>query len=263
MEKLMLAPNEIAEATCNAGIAKAKKPVASLLALGILAGMFIAFGAVGATILWAKFAADGMSGWGKFMGAAVFPVGIMLVVMCGSELFTGNNLMTLGCAKGEYGFSRVLRNWGIVYFGNFIGSIFMALLIANSGLYAGIVGEKAMAIASAKVSLPVMEAVARAIMCNMLVVLAIWFSTASKDVIGKIFALWFPIMLFVLSGFEHSIANMFFIPVGMFMGANVTWGQIWINNLLPVTIGNIIGGGIIIPVLYYFVFIKSVKEAKK
>ncbi len=259
MQKRILSPSEVAEATCKAGLAKANKSAVVLILLGILAGLYIGLGGVGATVLWANFAADGMIGWGKFMGAAVFPVGLMLVIMCGSELFTGNNLMTLGCFRGDYKFSRVLRNWVLVYLGNFIGSLFLAIMIANMGLFAGAVGEKAISIATGKVGLSFSAAVIRGVLCNILVVLAVWLVTAGRDLISKIFACWFPIMLFVLCGFEHSVANMYFISVGKFLGADITWSQFWINNLIPVTIGNLIGGAVFIPAIYYFIFIRKSK----
>ena len=255
----MLSPAEVANATVNAGKAKGSKATLNLLVLGILAGMFIAFGATGAVVVWGLSTLPAM---GKFLGSAVFPVGIILVVLAGSELFTGNNLMTLGFFKGEYKFSHIMKNWIPVYVGNFIGSLFMAFLIYKSNLWgvngvANAIGAKSIAIAEGKIALGFSAAMFRGILCNMLVVLSVWISVASKDVIGKIFALWFPITLFVLSGYEHSIANMFFIPVGMFMGANVTWSTFLMNNLLPVTIGNIIGGAIIIPGLYHIVFGKN------
>lgn len=259
MPKRILTPKEIAEATCKSGLAKCNKATVTLILLGVLAGLYIGFGGVGATVLWANFAVDGMKGWGKFMGAAVFPVGLMLVIMCGSELFTGNNLMTLGCLRGDYKFTKVLRNWVLVYLGNFIGSLFLAIMISNTGLFAGAVGDKAMAIATGKVGLSFTAAVTRAVLCNILVVLAVWLVTAGNDLISKIFACWFPIMLFVLCGFEHSVANMYFISVGKFLGAEITWGQFWINNLIPVTIGNLIGGAIFIPFIYYLTFIRKNK----
>ena len=245
MEKLMLSPAEVADATVKMGKAKGAKGTVNLLVLGILAGMFIAFGAAGAVVLWGLSTLPAL---GKFLGAAIFPVGIMLVVLAGSELFTGNNLMTLGMFKGEYGFGHVMKNWIPVYIGNFIGSVFMAFLIYQAHLWGNgdtvnAIGEKAIKIAEAKVGLGFSAAMFRC-----------WISFAAKDVTGKIFALWFPITLFVLSGYEHSVANMFFIPIGMFLGGNITWGTMIMNNLIPVTIGNLIGGAIVIPGLYYILF---------
>lgn len=262
MTKMMLSPGEIADATVNAGKTKCAKSIYNLFILGILAGMFIAFGAVGAIVIWSLSTLPAV---GKFLGAAIFPVGIMFVVLAGSELFTGNSLMTLGMFKGEYKVRYVMKNWTIVYLGNFVGSILLAFLIYKSNLWgangtANVIGAKAIAIAEGKVGLSFSAALYRGILCNMVVVLAIWISSSSKDVIGKIFALWFPITLFVLSGYEHSIANMFFISVGMFMGGDVTWSTMFMNNLIPVTIGNIIGGAVVIPGLYCAIFGKKNKE---
>lgn len=260
MDKRMLSPKEIAQAMVEVGYKKATNTSLSLFILGILAGMYIAFGSVGFTTVLTKVQDPGLA---KLLGSAIFPVGLMLVVMAGAELFTGNNLMTLGVMTNRFSLGAMLRNWGLVYVGNFIGSIFVVFLVLNTGLYSGVIAEKAIAIAIAKVSLSLGKVISRAILCNIIVVLAVWFATGAKDIIGKIFACWFPITLFVVSGYEHSIANMFFIPVGKYLGADLTWGQIWINNLIPVTIGNIIGGAIIIPAFYYLAYLKKENETAK
>jgi len=258
MEKRMLAPKEIAMATCDSGAGKAKLSIVQMIVLGIFAGLFIGFGAQGAITIGQSLTKID-AGLQKFAFAGVFPVGLMLVVICGAELFTGNNLMTLGCVNGRYKFSDILRNWVVVYFANFVGSIILAYLVANSGLMAAKspIAELAVGIATKKVAIGFGPAIIRGILCNILVVLAVWMATGAKDIIGKIFSCWFPIMLFVLSGFEHSVANMYFIPLGMFLGAPVTWGQIWMNNLIPVTIGNLIGGALIVPLFYHIAYIKT------
>ncbi|URN83771.1 formate/nitrite transporter family protein [Acetobacterium wieringae] len=140
---------------------------------------------------------------------------------------------------------------------NLIGSVLLAWLMSQSGLYGEAMTAKAIGIAEAKCAIPLMPVIIRAIFCNMLVCLAVWMQSGAKDIIGKIFAIWFPIMLFVLSGFEHSVANMFFIPMGIFCGADVTWAQAFLNNILPVTLGNIIGGAVIIPACYHFTYAKK------
>jgi len=258
MEKRILAPKEIAMATCDSGAGKAKLSIAQMLVLGIFAGVFIGFGAQGAITIGQSLAKID-AGLQKFAFAGAFPVGLMLVVICGAELFTGNNLMTLGCINGRYKFSDILRNWVIVYFANFIGSIVLAFLVANSGLMAAgsPIAESAIGIATKKVAISFGPAVIRGILCNIIVVLAVWMATGARDVIGKIFSCWFPIMLFVLCGYEHSVANMYFIPLGMFLGAPVTWGQVWMNNLIPVTIGNLIGGALIVPLFYHIAYLKT------
>ncbi len=262
MNKEMLTPKEIAEATVNVGCVKANQSMMSLLLLGILAGIFIAFGAVGSTIISALVADKGLA---KLIGAAVFPIGLMLVIMAGAELFTGNNLMTLGVMTGKYSMKNMFKNWIVVYIGNFIGSIAVALLISRSGLYTGAIADKAIAIATMKAAiitrLGLSAVLSRAILCNVIVVLAVWLATGAKDITGKILACWFPVMLFVLSGYEHSIANMYFIYVGKYIGAQLTHLQIWTNNLFPVTIGNLIGGAVIIPIFYYLILMKDSKKS--
>lgn len=256
MEKHMLNPNEIVKATINAAINKAKLSSLQMILLGIFAGVFIGFGAH-ANITVTQTLGSFDVGVAKFMGAAVFPVGLMLVLIAGAELFTGNNLMTLALMDRKITVSKLLKNWSLVYIGNFLGSILLAYVIVKSGLYkdGSDIASKAINLSEAKVNLSTQAAVLRAILCNIIVVLAVWLSSASNNVIGKLFAIWFPIMLFVLSGFEHSVANMFFVPIGKFLGANITWSQIWIDNLIPVTIGNIIGGAIIIPGVYYLIYV--------
>ena len=258
MEKRILTPKEIAQATCDAGSAKAKLSIAQMIVLGIFAGVFIGFGAQGAITIGQSLTKIDV-GLQKFVFAGAFPVGLMLVVICGAELFTGNNLMTLGCLNCRYKWSDIFRNWCVVYFANFVGSIILAFLVAKSGLMAAgtPAADLAIGIATKKVAIAFGPAIIRGILCNILVVLAVWMATGARDVIGKIFAIWFPIMLFVLSGFEHSVANMYFIPLGMFLGAPVTWGQIWLNNLIPVTIGNVIGGALIVPLFYYVAYMKT------
>lgn len=258
MEKRILTPKEIAQATCDAGSAKAKLTIPQMLVLGIFAGVFIGFGSQGAIIIGQSLTKID-AGLQKFAFAAVFPVGLMLVIICGAELFTGNNLMTLGCLNCRYKWSNIFRNWFFVYLSNFIGSVLLAFFVANSGLMGQgtPAAELAVGIAIKKVAIPFMQALIRGILCNIIVVLAVWMATGARDVIGKIFACWFPVMLFVLSGYEHSVANMYFIPLGMFLGAPVTWGEVWLNNLIPVTIGNLIGGALIVPLFYYVAYMKG------
>lgn len=257
MDKRFLTPREVANATVNVGINKANLSTSSCIKLGILAGIFIGFGGLG-NILFGQTISSIDPGLGRFVGAAVFPVGLMLVVICGAELFTGNNLMTLAAMEKKITLGQMFRNWGLVYVANFIGSIVLALVVFYSGTLSGDAAIKAMAIAESKANLDILQMFLRAIMCNILVVLAVWMATASQDIISKIFACWFPIMLFVLCGFEHSIANMFFIPMGMLLGAQVTIGGL-ITNLISVTLGNIVGGAIIIPYMYHTCYLRSSK----
>ena len=251
-------PAEICENMVNGCNNKAKLSISKMLVLGIFAGVFIGFGAYGFTVILSGAGTGFEATFAKYIGAGVFPVGLMLVVICGAELFTGNNLMTLSVFKKEITIGAMLRNWGVVWVANLIGSVLLAWLMSQSGLYGEAMTAKAIGIAEAKIAIPFVPVIIRAIFCNMLVCLAVWMQSGAKDIIGKIFAIWFPIMLFVLSGFEHSVANMFFIPMGIFCGAEVTWTQAFLNNIIPVTLGNIIGGAIIIPACYHFTYAKKV-----
>jgi formate/nitrite transporter len=260
MEKRFLTPVEVAEATISSGVKKAKLTSLHMVLLGILAGMFIAFGGFG-NILVTQTLSNLDVGVAKLLGGAVFPIGLMLVVVCGAELFTGNNLMTLALLDKKISFSQMMKNWTLVYLANFIGSMIIVLLVYYGDMLTGTAAQKAIAVAKSKVELGTSVAFLRGIMCNIIVVLAVWMATASQDIVSKIFACWFPIMLFVLSGFEHSVANMFFLPIAMYMGADISWYQAW-SNILPVTIGNIVGGGIIVPLIYYVCYIFPNRQPK-
>lgn len=261
MDKKILTPGEIAEAIISTGVKRAHLSSKSYIILGILAGIFISFGGV-ANILVTQTLGNVDPGLARFVGGMVFPVGLMLVVMCGAELFTGNNLMTLALFDKKISVYQIFRNWSIVYIANLIGSLIIVFFIYYGNVLTGDAATKVVAVAESKVNLSFIEMFMRAIMCNMMVVLAVWMATAAQDVTAKIFACWFPIMLFVLCGFEHSIANMFFIPMGMMLGGNIAISGL-INNLLVVTLGNIVGGGIIIPGMYYLAYIKPNREAEK
>jgi formate/nitrite transporter len=252
----MNTPAEILQIWIGNGVKKANLPIIKMILLGMAAGVYIGFGAH--AFLLATAAAESVfeAGIAKLVGAALFPVGLMLVVLCGGELFTGNNLLTLALMDKKITSAQLIKSWVVVYLANFLGSALLALLLAHSGLYSGAAGERAIAVAAAKTGAPFMEMVIRGIFCNILVVLAVWFQAGAKDMAGKIFAIWFPIMLFVFSGFEHSVANMTYIPLGMFLGAEVGIGQLLIGNLLPVTIGNLIGGACVVPFAYYYAYKK-------
>jgi formate/nitrite transporter len=249
-------PAEITEIWINNGIKKANLSVGKMLVLGMLAGAYIGFGANVFVLATAAGGDPFQSMVAKLIGAALFPVGLMMVILCGAELFTGNNLLTLALMDKKITAGKMLKNWVIVYIGNLIGSVLLAFVLAKSGLFADAAGERAMAIAASKTSIPFMPAVLRGIGCNILVVLACWLQAGAKDMIGKIFAIWFPIMMFVFAGFEHSVANMTYIPLGIFLGADVSWGAFFLANLLPVTIGNLIGGAVVIPFAYYYAYKK-------
>ena len=249
-ENLFLSPAEISKAIRNIGQSKATTGMFELFIFGILAGIYIAFGANGATSVLSGGTLD--PGLAKFLAGSVFSVGLMLVLIPGSELFTGNILMAIGFIYRQYSFLKVVRNWLIVYFGNLLGAVAIAWLTFNSGLlgspaHVSPIGAVAVSIAETKLKLGFTEAVCRGILCNMLVCLAVIMCIASRTVSGKIFGIYFPIMTFVASGFEHSVANMYFLPVGlMAKGACISDYLSVFNNLIPVTIGNILGGLLVV-----------------
>lgn len=246
----MLTPSEIAQKNIATGIAKAKLPWWKMLILGLFAGMFIALAGVGATF--------GNIYGGKIAGACIFTAGLAMVVVAGSELFTGNNLMVLALFGRKIPLSKMLKNWLLVFIGNMLGAILIAAIVVVSGLFDA-VQDTVIATATAKTSLSFFEALLRGILCNFLVCIAVWMAFSADTVASKIMAVFFPIMLFVLCGFEHSIANCFFIPAGMMTGAinglaAPGISDFLIGNLLPVTIGNIIGGSLLVGGGYYLAY---------
>jgi formate/nitrite transporter len=250
MDNLFLSPLEMSKAISGIGEKKAKETVFELFIFGILAGMYIAFGAGAATGVLSGGTLD--PGLARFLAGSVFSVGLMLVLILGSELFTGNILMTIGLVYQKYSFGKVLRNWLVVYLGNLLGSIIIAWLVFNSGLLANhgnltSMGNAAVQISETKLQLSFIEALCRGILCNMLVCLAVIMCIASKTIEGKILGIYFPIMTFVVSGYEHSVANMYFLPAGLMAKGEFIHNFFTIfNNLIPVTLGNIIGGLLIV-----------------
>jgi len=251
-------------------VKKTQQSVLNLAILGLFAGVYIGFGAQLATFVTHDLAAYVGLGMSKLIGGAVFSVGLMLVVIAGAELFTGNNLILLSVLDRQVQIRALLRNWTIVYIANFAGALLLVLLMYWSGLWktgGGAVGLAALKVADAKVNLTFLEAFSRAILCNWLVCLAVWMAVSARDVVGKILAIFFPIMAFVASGFEHSIANMYFIPIGLAMkwqglaeaSANLTIGGMFVKNLIPVTLGNIVGGAFFVAALYWIVYVRGSK----
>lgn len=256
-------PSSIAETVINkVGVTKCKIGFWKLVILGILAGAFIAFGAQLATRVGALVSDPGIS---ILIFGSVFSVGLMLVVIAGAELFTGNNLMFMSVLAGKVKYSQMLQKWLIVFISNFIGSMLLVWFMYSSGLVSGDIAAEAISIAQSKVSLSFWPAFVRGIMCNWLVCLAVWLALASHDVTGKLFGIFFPIMAFAVSGFEHSVANMYFIPIGMYLQdpmeavmlgeTLITWKGFFIN-LIPVTLGNIVGGAGFVATLYWLVYYK-------
>jgi formate transporter len=250
------APEKIARMVDEIGVRKATAPLFKTYTLAILAGAFIAFGAMFFTVV--MTGEGGAFGLRRLVGGIVFSLGLILVIIGGAELFTGNNLIVMAWADRRVSTLGLLRNWGIVYLGNLVGALGCAVLAAYAGLDSlgnGAVGETAVAIASAKVSLSFQEAFLRGLLCNVLVCLAVWVSLAAHDVSGKILAILFPISAFVVLGFEHSVANMYFIPVAMLIdGGGAITVQEFVNNLIPVTLGNIIGGGVFVAFVYWLIY---------
>ncbi|MBU0633565.1 MAG: formate/nitrite transporter family protein [Candidatus Omnitrophica bacterium] len=247
---LFLSPLEISRTLRDVGSKKATAHIMELFIYGILAGIYISLGAHTALSVLSGGTLD--EGLARLLAGSVFSVGLMLVLIPGSELFTGNILMTIGFIYRKYSFLLVLRNWLIVYFGNFCGALLTGILVYKSGLLGNAhilspVGQVAINITQAKLELTVTEAISRGILCNMLVCLAVIMCIASRTIIGKIFGIFFPIMAFVASGYEHSVANMYFLPVGlMAKGVFLSKFATIFKNLIPVTIGNILGGLLIV-----------------
>jgi len=229
---------------------KTGESLISILLFGVLAGAYIGFGAAAAATVMAY---EGLPvALSKFLAGTVFCVGLILVIIPGSELFTGNILMTAGLIDRSVRPLRVLRNWICAYIGNFVGACLLAFAVFGSGLLGTVeepsaVGVAAAKIASAKIALPFVQALLRGVLCNMLVCLAVILAIASRTTFGKILGIYFPIMVFVLSGYEHSIANMYFLPAGLLAGGTFWTGfGSMFSNLIPVTLGNIIGGTLVI-----------------
>ncbi|NLC95838.1 MAG: formate/nitrite transporter family protein [Bacilli bacterium] len=255
----MLGPRELAHECGNIGEKKVHNSIRSMIIGGILSGLFVGLGYYGYLVTYSSFAALINAPLGRFFGALVFTVGIILVVLTGSELFTGNCLVILGYCNKQYGLGNFFKYLGIVWISNFIGSLLLVCIIYFSKMPNDIVIGTIKDISVQKTSLDFIVALMRGILCNILVALGVYASYAAKDVSGKILASAIPVFLFVLCGYEHSVANMFILPLSMFYDSGITVIDIF-KNIIPVTIGNFIGGGIIIPVAYFFLYVyKSAK----
>jgi formate/nitrite transporter len=283
-----LLPQEMATRAELLGVRKAEMPFLRMFMLSVLAGAFIALGAIFATTIsaggMAVTAADGSVAFNtglpygvtRLLTGLVFCLGLILVVVGGAELFTGNNLIVMAWANGKVTGRALLRNWVIVYLGNFVGSIGTVILMFFTKQYtfgSNAVGVAALRIGVAKVDLTFLQAIALGVLCNALVCLAVWLTYSARSTIDKILAIVFPITAFVAAGFEHSVANMYFIPYALFIkyfdpnfmsvvGDKVTkldlltWQAFFLNNLIPVTIGNIIGGAVLVAAIYWAIFLR-------
>lgn len=258
-------PREIAERVEAVGVSKANLPGVSMVALGVLAGGFIGLGALYYTVV----ASDPELGFAlkRVLGGVAFSLGLILVVVAGAELFTGNNLLVMAWVSGRITPGRLLHNLAIVYSANLLGAAGLAMLVAWSGhlkMADGGVGVTAVGIAAAKCALPFGEAFFKAVLCNVLVCLAVWIAMAGRNVADKILAIIFPISAFVAAGFEHSVANMYFIPLGLMVRndpayagvpylTELTWPG-FIHNLIPVTLGNLAGGAVMVGLVYWVIY---------
>lgn len=262
-----LTPAQTAELLAESGTRVLTQSLSRTVVLSLLAGFYIAFGAQLATVVTQDAAAYVGVGISKFIGGSVFSLGLMLVVICGAELFTGNTLLTKASLHGRIPWAKVWSNWTVVILGNLVGSLFFAWLMYESRLWQGSpVADHAISIAAAKTDLPFTVALVRGILCNWLVCLAVFMAASARDVTGKILACYVPIMAFVASGFEHSVANMYFIPTGLFLGKELGREVAgldlagFLGNLIPVTLGNIIGGVIFVAFAYWFIHLRQLQK---
>ena len=270
-------PADMARRAEEVGATKARLGFGRILMLAILAGAFIALGAIFATI--ALTGTSGVPwGWSRVVAGLVFTLGLVLVVIGGAELFTGNNLIVMAWASRHISTNQLLRNWGIVYLGNFIGSIGTAVLVFIAQMYlfdGGAVGLTALNVGLAKTNLGFIQAVALGMLCNALVCLAVWLTYSARTTLDRIASVILPISAFVAAGFEHCVANMYFIPFALMVKSGapdtfwqsigktpadytgLTWVSFLWNNLLPVTIGNIVGGAVLVGAVYWLIYLRK------
>jgi formate/nitrite transporter len=270
-----LLPTAMARKAEEVGVTKATMPTLRMFVLAVLGGAFIAFGAGFATVATTDAVASIGTGPTRVLGGLVFSVGLVLVVVAGAELFTGNNLQVMALVARRISPRAKLRSWGIVYAGNLVGAVGTAWLVYAAQQHevaGGAVGKQALDTALAKSTLDPAAAIARGVLANVLVCLAVWLCMSARSVTDKILAISLPVSAFVAGGFEHSIANMYFLPVGLFVkhGApdsfwastgteaaaydELTWSSALVDNIVPVTIGNVIGGAVLVGLVYAFVY---------
>lgn len=276
-----LLPAEMARRAEELGAKKCQMDAAVIFALAVLAGAFIALGAIFATIALTDSSAHLGFGLSRLLGGLAFCLGLILVIVAGGELFTGNNLIVMAWASGRVSLAGLLRNWVIVYSGNLVGALATAALVLLSRSYtagAGAVGVQALTIAVNKCQLGFIQAFALGVLCNGLVCLAVWLTYSARSTTDKILSILFPITAFVAAGFEHSVANMYFIPFGWLLKqfdpawvaanapqldlAPLTVPGFLLNNLLPVTLGNIVGGTVLVGLFYWFVYLRPRQAAR-
>ena len=277
-------PAQIVAANMNAAKGKTGLPLLHMILLGIFAGMFIAGGASTSSVAMHAISNVGLA---RLVAGSIFPVGLMMIVLVGGELFTGDCLMIMGCVHGTFSAVKMIKVLVIVYLSNFLGSVLFAELVNLSGQYNysnGLLGAFTIKVALGKVNMSFGAAFASGILCNIFVCMAVLMAAAAKDIAGKIWAIFFPILAFIVSGYEHCVANMYYIPAGIFAKANSTYASLamesygyttlqldslnWVNfvvkNLVPVTLGNIVGGMVFVGLPLYLIHSRKLKadEAK-
>lgn len=276
MSNNFLTPSEIVDFTEETGVKKATMPLSRTLLLAFLAGVFIALASVGSNIISHNIENIGVA---KYLAGLIFPTGLILVVIAGAELYTGNNLISIAVLSGRVKWSKYIWNLSFVWLGNLVGSVFIALLIYLSGQLdytEGLLGAYTIKVASVKSSLSFTQALSSGILCNLLVCLAVWMSYAAKDIAGKTLVIFFPIWLFIASGYEHSVANMYYLSAGLMAKSNpefinqagaelgltpeninnLTIMNAFTENLIPVTLGNLIGGALFVGAWYWWAYKK-------
>lgn len=259
-------PQQVARRIEAVGVAKARLPLLAMFMLGVCAGGFIGLGALYSTLVAADRTLPVAAG--RLLAGLAFSLGLILVVVAGAELFTGNNLLVMAWADRRITTGELFRSWGVVYVANAVGAIGLALVVwlsLHGELDQGAVATQYVRIAAAKTALPFQEAFFKGVLCNLLVCLAVWMAMAAHSVTDKVLAIVFPISAFVAAGFEHSVANMYLIPLGIFLASGLPpggpapdwWGLV--ANLVPVTLGNIAGGSVMVAAVYHVIYRRALK----
>lgn len=249
MDKRMLTPAETCESFYAVGERKAGLPLGRMLVLAIFGGMFIAL--AGAASTWASMLVENPS-IKRLIAGCVFPAGLAMVVLTGTELFTGNNLMTIALLEKRITLKGLLRNWCMVYLGNFIGAAFVAAAVVWGGVFAG--HESVLISAAVGKILPFGEAFLRGILCNILVSLGVLMAAVGRDAAGKVAALFFPVAAFIIAGYEHCVANMYYFTAGILAGGELSLAEIILGSMIPITLGNITGGGLILGAGFWYAY---------
>ena len=275
-------PPQIVAANMNAAKGKTELPLLRMILLGIFAGIFIAGGASASSLAMHAISNVGLA---RFVAGAIFPVGLMMIVFVGGELFTGDCLMIMGCVHGKFSAGKMIKVLVVVFLSNLLGSVLFAELVNLSGQYNysdGLLGAFTIKVAMGKVSMSFAQAFASGLLCNIFVCMAVLMAMAAKDIAGKVWAIFFPILAFIVSGYEHCVANMYYIPAGIFAKANsayaslamesygyttlqlesLNWTNFVVRNLIPVTLGNIVGGMVFVGLPLYFIHAQKLKADK-